>query len=761
MGFSGWGRQCALVIQSSKVLSTLTNFPIMLTEDSLPSEMFDADGSYPALSDGGDIRFSTDIDGENQLPCEIEYFVTNNDPANGKAVIWVNVPSVSGSSNTTIYIWYNKSGESQPGRATTYGFEKVWNSSYHLIMHMNNTPAGNNSILDSTSYLNHGTPTNMGSSNLVDGKYGKCLEFNEGVDSEYIRVLHHSSLSITPDLTLQVIGKPTDVNVDYGNWVGKDRHADNTKVNYRICYNGTTGNLNFFYNQDGWKAVTSFVLSNGTWYKACGGKEGVNSFNNVNNNNYSTTTGVTVAGDDVNDLMIGCCDIQSTPNYLNDFFEGQIGEIRLCNVRLSTDWMDAEYNNWNDPATFIIESSPTNPPYIELLTESFTLNDTVNEDLFVEALIENFTSSCSLSTITDFFKTITENFTCSDFISEDLFVEALIENFTSSDLISSGTEFFRTITENFTSTDAITVFVAFYEILSENFTSTDTLSYLNEYLRSIAESFTSNDTIFEDLFKELLTESFTSDDSISALTEYTKIILESFTSSGIVLDDLYVLSLIESFVSSDTLAKEYIIERALTESFVLDDTIAGFNWSQWLRENESKAIKNYYLTLTGAEDSLSDYTLPMKSFQGRSRNGEPTYLSCVVPCEDDYVTAINNRPNGSLIVEMAYLVNGVEEHREVIIQVDFESVRIDEGSINKSITLSGHRTESTASKHVIIKSGNYYSLTDGKYNYRITPPDLYLKPGDTLEVDDNTFSVGNISYIVSVDNQRMEVAEAD
>ena len=64
-----WGRRCAIVIQSSKVDANLADFPVLLTKDTLPSEMFDHDGSYPALEGGGDIRFSSDEAGETQLAC--------------------------------------------------------------------------------------------------------------------------------------------------------------------------------------------------------------------------------------------------------------------------------------------------------------------------------------------------------------------------------------------------------------------------------------------------------------------------------------------------------------------------------------------------------------------------------------------------------------------------------------------------------------------------------------------------------------------
>jgi hypothetical protein len=118
---TGWERKCAITIADTNVDGDLSNFTVVLNEDALPSEMFDADGSYPALEGGGDIRFSSDYDGANQLPCDIRAFHIDNDPANGYANIAVKVPSILASGGATIYVWYNKAGESQPAAADTYG----------------------------------------------------------------------------------------------------------------------------------------------------------------------------------------------------------------------------------------------------------------------------------------------------------------------------------------------------------------------------------------------------------------------------------------------------------------------------------------------------------------------------------------------------------------------------------------------------------------------------------------------------------------
>lgn len=104
---SGWARKCAITINSAQVYGGTTHarFPVCLTKDNLPAEMLDKDGSHPAQMMGGDIRFSSDPYGYAKLPCHVIEFVPADNPANGKATIYV-AADVSPIADTTIYVWY-------------------------------------------------------------------------------------------------------------------------------------------------------------------------------------------------------------------------------------------------------------------------------------------------------------------------------------------------------------------------------------------------------------------------------------------------------------------------------------------------------------------------------------------------------------------------------------------------------------------------------------------------------------------------------
>jgi len=167
----------------------------------------------------------------------------------------------------------------------------------------------------------------------------------------------------------------------------------------------------------------------------------------------------------------------------------------------------------------------------------------------------------------------------------------------------------------------------------------------------------------------------------------------------------------------------------------------------------------YIFTLTGDADSTTDIEIPIKSFQSRLKHGEPSYLS-INTSEFDYVDDIIDRSNGDLVIETAYKKGGVFLRREEIARATLEDIRIDEGARNKTITLSGHKTQTFTSKTVNVQiSPTYYGSYGGKVHYRFAQA-LEVNPGDTVNIGVDSFIIGSISHIVGTTSQTMELAEA-
>ena len=172
------------------------------------------------------------------------------------------------------------------------------------------------------------------------------------------------------------------------------------------------------------------------------------------------------------------------------------------------------------------------------------------------------------------------------------------------------------------------------------------------------------------------------------------------------------------------------------------------------------ASRRYYFILTGDADSTTDIEIPVSSIQCRRRNGEPTYLSVVIPDISNYPDIIL-RPNGDLVVEMSYWHDNQDNFRTEIARATMENPRIDEGGRNKTITLSGHKTEGWISKSIVASGSSVYRrISDGKLNHRLAEPEMFLNPGDTVTIDNDTYVVDYLSIVIGSIQQTMEIAEA-
>ena len=355
-GFTGWGRRCELVIQASQVPGNLTDFPVLLTESNLPSEMLDKNGSHPALDGGGDIRFSSDQDGNNRLSCEIVTYITHNNPNSAKAEIWVKVPSISSSSNTSIWVWYDKAGETQPAENESYGSESVWDVNYLMVQHMDEDPTSSApQFVDATNNDHDGTNNGgLKSTDLKNCVIGDGIEFDGNSDDDIdlgiwdvsgnqLTVQHWVYYENNASNNGRCFSRATGTAVD-NHWIMTDFHNSENPA-FRLKTNSNTTHLQYSTN-----------LSKKTWYFFACTYDGSTMRIWINNQNVASTP------------KSGNIDTSSTiHNYLGDNpsgsrqMKGRLDEVRVSSVRRSDSWLGAEYNNQNSPSTFVIPGTPETP----------------------------------------------------------------------------------------------------------------------------------------------------------------------------------------------------------------------------------------------------------------------------------------------------------------------------------------------------------------------------------------------------------------
>jgi len=150
----GWQYRKQITVLHTQVAEDLTEFPLLI-------EMNDAD-LQKAQANGNDLLFMNGVGNAGKIFHEIEAF----DAPTGHLTVWVNVPFISSSTDTALYLYYGNArcGNQQRQKAT-------WDPQYIGVWHFNQESG---LVLDSIRQHN-GTATSgvtEGISGLIDGAFG-------------------------------------------------------------------------------------------------------------------------------------------------------------------------------------------------------------------------------------------------------------------------------------------------------------------------------------------------------------------------------------------------------------------------------------------------------------------------------------------------------------------------------------------------------------------------------------------------------------
>lgn len=348
----GHKRRVALTTVTGQISGTHTNFPVLFTLGNLPSEMFDADGSHPALSGGGDIRFSSDTTGSTLLPCEVVSFVTDNNPALGYAEIWVKLPNVRSSQTDTIYCWYNAPSGSQPAVGAANGRNAVW-SDYALVGHdLGTDVTGVNSMtVTGTATSGRNNPWNRSG-----GARGFGATLGVSTTDKVVTGLTANSTQRTWQFW-------ANRNGDGGGTIGammvknnnESLQNDATNTAYYFFKN-STGNGTWAYTRpsaSAWHhiavAYDRGALSNDASHWLNGAAQTLTIDTNPTGTLGSTTSDAVYIGNRNDNARV---------------WDGMLCEFRVYNGLKTTAWFLTEYNNQNPsggPAAFISVGTPATP----------------------------------------------------------------------------------------------------------------------------------------------------------------------------------------------------------------------------------------------------------------------------------------------------------------------------------------------------------------------------------------------------------------
>jgi hypothetical protein len=342
MYLNGWKFRKPLTVHSSKVTGDLTNFPVLVS-------ITDSDLKNRARSDGHDIVF-TSSDGHIRLDHEIE----NYQSATGKLVAWVRIPSLSSSIDTKMFMYYGKSTQ-------TFSLENpegVWDSNYLAVWHMNENGSGASDEYYESTKNNYNGQGGAGDVNKVPTETSAKIDSGQDFDgSDDFIDLGSMNPHGYGDFTMEAWYRSTGTSTvdDEYIWSHINEYAQGPGIVFSIT------------NDPGYVDTLRMNLYNDTL-----DFEPYYGTSDIVDQQFHYLTGVRGNGEvklyvdanqesslpDVHSSQMINVDNSSSPN-IGDLpgeteqVNGVLDEIRISRSPRSWDWINATYNNQNDPSTFI------------------------------------------------------------------------------------------------------------------------------------------------------------------------------------------------------------------------------------------------------------------------------------------------------------------------------------------------------------------------------------------------------------------------
>jgi len=342
---TGYTYRRTITIAHAKVSNTdQTNFPVLIagTYSYLATI---SNGGNVTSSNGYDIVFASDPVGAAVLPFEQDTY----NATTGAVNYWVQVPVLSHTTDTVIYMFYGNSA------VTTDQSNKtgVWDSNYRAVWHLSNgtTLTAN----DSTSGGHNGSLQGSTTPTAVSGKIDGGAGFNGS--SAYIDVAGSTSLEPATAITISGWTNYTTIN-SFAKIYSRPYRSDSswsppyTSVDLLASFS-TTGKPTLEITTGGGQTTVTgaTAINDGNWHYVVGTYDGSNIrvYQDGQQSASAAHTGtLDYSGATTADVALG----SRSKYYNSDYMNGNLDEIRLSSIARSSDWISTEYNNQGSPSTF-------------------------------------------------------------------------------------------------------------------------------------------------------------------------------------------------------------------------------------------------------------------------------------------------------------------------------------------------------------------------------------------------------------------------
>ena len=362
----GYNYRKKITVNKSMVSGTvnLTDFPLLVSLEDPALRYVAGRCAENYLSSSKGLDFAFTLVTASTVP--LKYQLDRYDPASGKLISWVKIPSLSASGSTAaateIYLYYGSNNIHFPLEAEA---RSTWNTDLNRVWHMNPdaTPLG---VRNAKSNLDGErlAAKNLNSDSYNQGKIGQAVSLN-GVNQYFTSVRDNNyNFFISGWIKLNEINRDqvliTADSAGFGGYVFKINNQNQLVLETRANSVSTE------------KIATLKLVANQWYHVAAVNQDGKRGFY-INGTYYATgfNIGTAKVG---GQIFVGCNKQQLLP------FNGSIDELQIQTTEPTEDWVKTAYRNQNEPSAFYTVAAqqrndtniPTGMVFSGLLSDRWT-----------------------------------------------------------------------------------------------------------------------------------------------------------------------------------------------------------------------------------------------------------------------------------------------------------------------------------------------------------------------------------------------------
>ncbi len=327
---SDWGFRQKITIDSAMVPGDLTNFPVLVSVTS--ANLMVVPGGQVGKTNGGDILF-TNTEGTVKYNHEVESYNSST----GELRAWVEIPAVWSTADTEFYMYYGNGGA-----VDQWNVNAVWDSNYQMVQHFHETSGTH---FDSTSNGNNGTPQNGVIQNAA-GQINGADDFDGSDDYVSTPSIALANGSFTVESWLKPDTSPPSQQCWFE--AHKSFVATGGQSLHLRAY--SNGRIRFGFYYDDLDTATG-VVQFGEWNYIVVSYDNTTDTSRIYYNGFLNISGNAGPFIGASPVTISIGKWNTAP--WQQHFKGIIDEVRVSTVERSADWIEASYNNQNNPSSFL------------------------------------------------------------------------------------------------------------------------------------------------------------------------------------------------------------------------------------------------------------------------------------------------------------------------------------------------------------------------------------------------------------------------